>query len=105
VFDVEKGEGGITLSEDMDSYYKGRLTPSMPYERVCYECADELLSIVEKCNKQCQSCEATLVWGLSIMDCLKFQLRFEVIDLPQQPPPEKGSIEEAKEILRIFGRF
>jgi len=64
-----------------------------------------LLAIVEKCDKQCYNCEATMVWGLSIMDCLKFQLKFELIELPQQHPPKKDSLEEAQEILSIFHRF
>ncbi|MCJ7497736.1 MAG: hypothetical protein MUO78_06340, partial [candidate division Zixibacteria bacterium] len=104
-FDLENVEGWVTLTEDEDSYYKGKLTLLVPYERVCYECADELLAVVEKCEKDCLNCEATLLWGLSISDCLKFQLKFEVIELPQTKQPPKGSIEEAKEILQIFDRF
>lgn len=104
-FDLEEGEGWIKLTEDGDSYYEGKLTLLVPYEKVCYDCADELFSIVEKCDKQCQYCEVTTVWGLSIMDCLKFQLKFDLIDLPEEQLPMKGSLEEAKEILRIFDRF
>lgn len=71
-FDLEKGEGWVTFTEDEDSYHKGKLTPLVPYEKVCYECADELLAVVEKCDKNCFNCEAAVMWGLSISDCLKF---------------------------------
>lgn len=104
-YDLEMGAGWITLAGDQASYYNGKLTPLVPYERVCYECSDELLAIVEKCNKQCQYCDVTTVWGLSDMDCLKFQLEFGLIEVPQKPRPPKGSVEEAKEFLRIFTRF
>lgn len=104
-FDLERGEGWATLTGDEESYYRGKLTPLVPFEKVCYTCADRLLALVEKCEKNCLHCEATTGWGLSISDCLKFQLKFELIELPQIQRPLKGSIEEAKEILRIFGRF
>jgi hypothetical protein len=101
-YDLEMGDGWITLAGDQASYYYGKLTPLVPYERVCYECSDELLAIVEKCDKQCQYCDVTTVWGPSVIDCLKFQWNFDLIEIPQRPQPPKGSIEEAKEILRIF---
>jgi hypothetical protein len=101
-YDLDEGEGWIRLTDDQVSYYQGKITPLVPHETVCYECADELLAIVEKCNKQCLFCDAARIWGLSIMDCLKFQIKFGLLDLPQKPQPPKGSIEEAKEILRIF---
>ncbi|MDI6776931.1 MAG: hypothetical protein QMD03_06790 [Syntrophales bacterium] len=104
-FDLGQGEGWVTLTEDEDSYYKAKLTPLVSYEKVCYECADELFAVVEKCDKNCLNCETAVMWGLSISDCLKFQLKFEVIQLPQIERPLKGSIEEAREILRIFGGF
>ncbi len=104
-FDLEKGEGWVTLAGDQDSYHRGKLTPLVPYEKVCYDCTDELLAIVEKCDKQCQNCEVATIWGLSIMDCLKYQLKYDLIDLPQGQVPMKSSLEEAKEILRIFDRL
>ena len=104
-FDLEKGEGWIILSGEEHSYHGGKLTPLVPYEKVCYECADELLAVVEKCDKNCLDCEATIIWGLSISDCLKFQLKFEVLQLPPVQRPLQGSIEEAREILRIISRF
>lgn len=104
-YDIEKGDGWVCLTVEQDSYYRGKLTPLVPHEKVCYECADELLAIVEKCDKQCYMCEATTIWGLSIMDCLKFQLKFDLINLPHKLKPMSGSLEEAKEILRIFDRF
>jgi len=104
-FDLERGEGWIFLAGEQDSYFNGKLSPLEPHEKVCYECADELLAIVEKCDKQCRYCDVTMIWGLSVMDCLKFQLKFDLIEVPQRPQPPKGSVEEAKEILRIFARF
>jgi len=105
VFDLGKGQGWVTLTEDEDSYYKGKLTSLVLYEKVCYECADELLAVVEKYDKNYLNCDAAVLWGLSISDCLKFQLKFEVIELPQIKQPLKGTTEEAREILRIFNRF
>lgn len=104
-FDLENEESWVTLVEEEPSSKDGKLTPLMPYEKVCYECADELYTIVEKCNKDCLNCEATTIWGLSIKDCLKFQLKFDLLCLPQKQAPMKGSLEEAKEILRIFDKF
>ena len=104
-FDLEEGQGWVTLTEEESSYRKGKLTPLVPYEMVCYECADELLAIAEKCDKLCQYCEVTTTWGLSIMDCLKFQLKFDLIALPQGQSPSKGSLEQAREVLSIFDRF
>ncbi|GEM_PF-1530959 len=104
-YDLEIGDSWVTLAGNQASYYYGKLTPLVPYEKVCYECSDELLAIVEKCDKQCQCCDVTTAWGLSVMDCLKFQLNFDLIEIPQRPQPPKGSLEEAKEILRIFARF
>lgn len=104
-YNLENMEGWITLTEDKDSYWKGKLTPLVPHEQVCYECADELLSLVETCNKDCENCEVTIIWGLSIMDCLKFQLKFDLLTLQQSELPPKDSIEETKEILKVFNRF
>jgi len=41
-FDLEMGEGWIALAEEIPSPEDGKLTPLEPYEKVCYECADEL---------------------------------------------------------------
>lgn len=100
-YDAGKGEGWITLLDDETSYYSGKLTSLIPYDKVCYCCADELLAIVENCDKQCDLCEAVIIWGLSIADCLRFQLKFEIIDLQEKEFPE-GSLEEAEKILRTF---
>lgn len=104
-YDLENGEGWVTLVNKEPSPPDGKLTPLHPHEKVCYECADELYAIVEKCDKDCMCCEATTIWGLSIRDCLKFQLKFDIIDLPQRQSPVKGSLEEAEEVLNIFNRF
>jgi hypothetical protein len=104
-FDLEAGEGWVRLVEEEQSLADGKFVPVMPFETVCYNCADDLYAIVEKCDKRCHNCEATIVWGLSIKDCLKFQLKFDLIELPRRPQPPKGSIEEARQILEIFSRF
>ena len=101
-FDLARGEGWIRLVEDEHSSQMGKLNSLMPYEEVCYSCADELLATVEKCDKECWNCEVTTLWGLSIMECLKFQSKFDLIELPRKQQPAKGSLEEAREILRIF---
>ena len=102
-FDLEAGEGWVTLVEEQQS--SGKLSATVPFDKVCYDCADELYAVVERCDKSCHNCEATMVWGLSITDCLKFQLKFDLIELPQKPQPAKGSIEEARQVLEIFSRF
>jgi hypothetical protein len=104
-FDLEAGEGSVTLVDEVQLLADGKLFPVVPFERVCYNCADDLLAIVEKCDKRCHTCEATIVWGLSIKDCLKFQLKFDLIELPQKPQPPKGSIEEARQVLEILRWF
>jgi len=115
-YDLEKGEGWVTLVEEEPSPQDGKLTSLIPYEEVCYDCADELYAIVEKCNKDCLNCEVTTIWGLSIKDCLKFQLKFELIDYPYSPSLEEtnlndikklrsrilNSLEDTKGILRIL---
>lgn len=104
-FDLEAGEGWVRLVEEEQSLADGKLFPVVPFERICYNCADDLLAIVEKCDKRCDNCEATFLWGLSIKDCLKFQLKFDVIEPPQKPPPPRGSIEEARQFFEIFKWF
>lgn len=106
-FDLEIGEGWVSLAEEIPSPEDGKLNSLEPYETVCYECADELYAIVEKCDQDCLSCEATMTWGLSIRDCLQFQLKFDLLTLPQ--PKGKvafmGSLYEAEELVRMFRRF
>jgi hypothetical protein len=104
-FDLDRGEGWVRLVEEEQLLAEGKLTSAAPFETVCYDCADDLCAIVEKCDKNCHQCDATIVWGLSIKNCLKFQLKFDLIELPQKPQPPRGSMEEAKEILEIFSRF
>lgn len=106
-FDLEMGEGWVALAEEIPSPEHGKLNPLEPYEKVCYECADELYAIVEKCNQDCMNCEATMLWGLSIRDCLRFQLKFDLLNLPlpEGKMPVLGSLYEAKEVLRVFKRF
>ena len=102
-FDLEYGEGWVTLVEEELSPQDGKLTPLVPYERVCYECADELYAIVEKCNKDCLNCEVTTIWGLSIKDCLKFQLKFGLIEHPHSPSQMENNLSDIKRLrLRIL---
>lgn len=103
-FDLEMGEGWIALAEEIPSPEHCKLSPTEPYETVCYECADELYAIVEKCNQDCTNCEAPKSWGLSIRDCLKFQQKFGFLNLPlpQGQVPVLGSLYEAEDVLRVF---
>ena len=106
-FDLEMGEGWIVLAEEIRASEHGRLTQLEPYEKVCYECADQLYAILEKCNQDCINCEATNIWGLSIRDCLQFQLKFDLLNLPQAQGqvPVMGSLYESEDVRRVFGRF
>ena len=113
-YDLEEGEGWVILVEEEPSPQDGKLTPLVPYERVCYNCADELYAIMEKCNKDCLNCEVTTIWGLSIRDCLKFQLKFDLMDYQSALSSEEvnsdniqwlrlcalNSIEDTKGMLR-----
>ncbi len=103
-FDLENGEGWVRLVDETPSPEDAKLTPMVPFERVCYQCADELYARARKCSRDCLKCEAATRWGLSIRDCLKFQLKFGLIEIPTGAAPPKGSIEEAKEILTVFDR-
>lgn len=82
-FDLEMGEGWVSLAEEIPSPEDGKLNSLKPYEVVCYACADELYAAVEKCDQDCLSCEATETWGLSIRDCLRFREKFDLLTLPQ----------------------
>lgn len=118
-YDLEKGEGRVILVEEGPLPQDGKLTSLVPYERVCYECADELYAIMEKCNKDCLNCEVTTIWGLSIKDCLEFQLKFDLIDYQSALSLEavnldniKGlrlrilnSLEDTKGLLRTLNRL
>jgi hypothetical protein len=103
-FDLEMGEGWVALAEEIPSPEHGKLAPLEPYETICYECADELYAIVEKCNQDCINCGATVSWGLSIRDCLMFQLKFGLLTLPlpKGKVPVLGALYEPKEVLRVF---
>ena len=106
-FDLEVGEGWVSLAEEIPSPEDGKLNSLEPYEMVCYKCADELYAIVEDCNQCCISCEATKTWGLSIRDCLQFQLKYDLLTLPKPKGkvPFMGSLYEAEELERMFRRY
>lgn len=105
-YDLEEGEGWITRVEDEETHGMGR-NPSSPepYEAVCYNCADELLGIMEECDKDCLHCDVTSEWGLSIMECLRFLTKFELIDLPKEEYRTFRAYDEAVEILRLLSGY
>jgi hypothetical protein len=103
-FDLRDGEGWVRLVDETPSPSDGRLSSVSAFERVCYRCADELYAVAAKCSRDCVNCEAATRWGLSIRDCLKFQLKFGLLEILQGAPPPAGSVREAREILRIFDR-
>lgn len=105
--DLEMGEGWVSLAEEIPSPEDGKLNSFEPYEMVCYECADELYATVEKCNKDCINCEATKAWGLSIRECLQFQLKFDLLTLPEPKGkvPFMGGLYETEELKRLFKRY
>jgi len=103
-YDLEEGEGWVTLVEEDYINEESKLTPLVPFDAVCYECADELLAITAKCNKFCLTCDAVTLWGLSIKDCLKFQVKFDQITLPSPTPPSKGNLEKTKQASKFFER-
>lgn len=100
-YDLEEGEGWIRLVEDEEVHWMGR-NPSSPepYETICCNCADELLEIMERCDKDCLHCRVTLEWGLSVMECLRLRTMFELIDLPKEEYRTFRAYDEAVKFLR-----
>ncbi|MHC1635525.1 MAG: hypothetical protein ACXQTS_02730 [Candidatus Methanospirareceae archaeon] len=89
IYDLEEEEW-VELVEDEKMHQICRVPASPePYRRVCYDCVDELLEVIERCNKDCLHCEVTLEWGLSVMECLKLQKEFEFEDLFDDFPEEE----------------
>ncbi len=86
--DLEMGDGRLILTEEISLPEHGKLSPIEPREAVCYECADELLAILEKCDKDCLRCGATQTWGLSINDCVGLQFKFDLLE----PTPPQGKV-------------
>jgi hypothetical protein len=105
-YDLELGEGWVLLAGEIPSPEDGRLSPLEPYEAVCYDCADVLHGLVEKCDRNCVGCEVPRAWGLSVRDCLQFQLKFGLLDLPLPQPQGKvnfmGCLYDAKVVLEEF---
>ena len=101
------GEGWVALTEEMPSPEDGKLSPIEPFEVVCYECADELLAVVEKCSKDCLHCAVTQTWGLSISDCVRFQFKFDLLEpaLPQGKVNFMGCLYDAEVVLAEFKPF
>ena len=89
-YDLEMGEGWVLLAPEIPSPDDGILSPSEPYEAVCYECADELQAMVEKCDKNCVECEVPRTWGLSVKNCLQFQMEFGLLEL--RVPRPRGEV-------------
>lgn len=106
-YDLEMGEGRVLLAEEMLSPEDDRLSSLEPYGAVCYDCADVLYGLVEKCDRNCLDCEVPKTWGLSVRDCLQFQLKFDLLDLPlpQGKVNFMGCLYDAKEVLEVFNPF
>ncbi|OHB65881.1 MAG: hypothetical protein A2Y76_04725 [Planctomycetes bacterium RBG_13_60_9] len=108
-FDLEMGEGRVLLAEETPSPDDGKLNPLEPYEAVCYDCADVLHGLVEKCDRNCVGCEVPRTWGLSVRDCLQFQMKFGLLELrvpePQGEVKFMGSLCDAKAVLEQFKTY
>jgi hypothetical protein len=108
-YDLEMGEGWVLLAGEMPSPEDGKLGPVEPYEAVCYECADVLHALVEKCDRNCVDCEVPWTWGLSVKDCLQFQLKFGLLELRVPQPQGKvnfmGCLCDAKMVLAQFKTY
>jgi hypothetical protein len=103
-YNLEMGEAWVVLTEEIPLPEHGKLSPIEPYEAVCYECADDLLAIVEQCDKDCMHCDATQTWGLSINDCVRFQLKFDLLEpaRPQGKVNFMGCLYDAEVVLAQF---
>jgi hypothetical protein len=108
-YDLEMGEGWVLLAGETPSPDDGKLGPLEPYEAVCYECADALQAVVEKCDHNCVDCEVPWTWGLSVKDCLLFQLKFGLLELRVPRPQGKvvfmGSLCDANAVLEQFKTY
>ncbi len=108
-YDLEMGEGWVLLAEEAPSPDDGKLSPLEPYEAVCYDCADVLHAVVKKCDRRCVSCEVPRTWGLSIKECLQFQMKFGLLKL-QVPQAQRkanfmGRLGEAEMVLTQFKTY
>lgn len=107
--DLEMGEGWVLLSPEIRSPDDGIVGPFEPYEAVCYDCADVLYSLVETCDRGCEECAVPRTWGLSVKECLQFQMRFGLLKLHVPRPKGKvafmGCLCDAKVVLEPFGSY
>ena len=105
-FDLEMGEGWVSLAEEIPSPGDGKVNAQEPYEVVCHDCADILQALVEKCDRNCIACAVPKTWGLSVRDCLQFQMRFGLLQLQMPRPQGKvnflGCLCDAKAVLEQF---
>lgn len=88
-YDLELGEGWVLLSPETRSPDDGIVGPLEPYEAVCYDCADVLYGLVEICDRGCEHCAVPRTWGLSVKECLQFQMRFGLLELRVPRPHGK----------------
>jgi hypothetical protein len=108
-YNLEMGEGWVLLAPEIRSPDDGELSSREPYEAVCYECADVLHSLVEKCDRNCVECEVPRTWGLSAKECLQFQMKFGLLKLRVPRPQGKvvfmGCLCDARVVLEQFGSY
>lgn len=108
-YDLEMGEGRVLLAEEVPSPEDGRLGALEPCEAVCYDCADVLHALVEKCDRNCVDCAVPRTWGLSIKDCLQFQTKFGLLELRLPQPQGKvnfmGDLCDSQMVLEQFKTY
>jgi hypothetical protein len=108
-YDLEKGEGWVLLVEETPSPDDDKLSSIEPYDAVCYDCADVLHRLTEECNRNCVACEVPRTWGLTVRDCLEFQMKFGLLELevPQVQGEANfmGCLCDARDVLRQFRTY
>jgi hypothetical protein len=108
-YDLEMGEGWVLLAGEIPSPEDGKLSPLEPYEAVCYDCADVLHGLIEKCDQSCEDCEVPRIWGLTVKDCLQFQMKFGLLELQVPRPQGKvnfmGCLCDARMVLEQFKTY
>lgn len=89
-YDLEMGEGWVLLAPEMPSPNDGEIGSRAPYEAVCCDCADQLQGLAQKCDRNCVDCEVPRTWGLSVKECLQFQMKFGLLEL--RVPQSHGKV-------------
>ncbi len=108
-YDLEMGDGWVLLSPEIRSPDDGIVGSLQPYEAVCHECADVLHGLVEKCDYGCEDCAVPRTWGLTVKECLQFQMKFGLLKLRVPRPKGKvlfmGCLCDAGVVLEQFGSY